>query len=363
MLKVVPSTNGHTIEPAPEATVEAPAPSVTVDPNIHTRVERDDGPYIYRAYRQIDGKDWTTTATLARNATDDDVKQMIDREFKRGHKWLVNGTADITPLPDKIKLLVNVFTYAKQIGAEAFSWCCGISHPDALGNHPRVDKVAVSYTHGYPTDKMRNAVVKEARQHGHDFVLMLDDDQVPDLGIRDCAERTDMVPFLPSAIDFAIAHDGPCLVGAPYCSAPPLQQVLVMKNREYVPGLLEGMGLKIDKYSRDEAAAMRGIQRCAGLPTGMLLVDLRVLDVLPPPWFSYEYDDPPFNTSLASTEDIVFTRNLDWLGVPSYCHWSSWAGHDKHFTTGVPTEAPVVDIPNSIHRAWKSGWRPKHARI
>jgi hypothetical protein len=46
-------------------------------------------------------------------------------------------------------------------------------------------------------------------------------------------------------------------------------------------------------------------------------VDLRACDVVPPPWFSYEYDDPPFNTKLASTEDIVFTRNCDWLGVPN----------------------------------------------
>lgn len=373
MLKVGVMPNGA-VKDAP-APVDTAAPATAPEPSkqVNVKLVREEGPVSWRAYREYDGKEWATVATLSRDATDADIERAVEREFARGHKWLARGVADIAPLPEKVKLLVNVFTYSKQIGAEAFSWCCGVG--PTLDKHPRVSDVRISYTHGYPTDKMRNAVVKEARSHGHDFVLMIDEDQAPDIGLTQYPERTDLMPFLPSAIDFAIAHDGPCLVGAPYCSAPPLQQVLVMKNREYVPGLRDGMGLKIDKYTRDEAAVERGIKRVAGLPTGCLLVDLRILDVLPPPWFSYEFDDPPFNTSLASTEDIVFTRNADWLGVHNYSHWSSWAGHDKKFTTGIPTEAPVVDIPQSIHRAWSSGgckcgkctcppgWRPKQQRM
>lgn len=323
-------------------------------------IRDDSAPVVWRGLKEIDGREWVTMVTLGKDSTEAEAALMLDREFRRGHRWLKNGVKDVKPLPEKIKLLVNVFTYSKQIGAEAFSWCCGVG--PTLQNHKRVSDVRVSYTHGYPTDKIRNAVVKEAREHGHDFVLMIDDDQAPDIGLRDYGERTDLVPFLTTSVDFAIAHDGPCFVGAPYCGAPPLQQVMVMKNREYIPCLRDGMGLKIDKYTRDEAAMMRGIQRAAALPTGCLLVDLRVLDVLPPPWFSYEYDDPPFNTSLASTEDIVFTRNADWLGIKQYCHWSAWAGHDKSFMTGIPTEAPVHDIPQSIHRSWSNGWRPKHQR-
>lgn len=335
------------------ATVErAPADAMQV-------MRDDSGPVTWRAMKEIDGRDWVTCTTLAKDSCEAEAAIALNREFQRGHKWLKNGIADVKPLPEKVKLLVNVFTYSKQIGADVFSWCCGVG--PTLEKHPRVTDVRISYTYGYPTDKVRNAVVKEARQFGHDLVLMLDDDQVPDCGLN-LSDRPDMTAFLPTALDFMLAHGDPCLVGAPYCSSPPFQQVLVMKNREYIPNLRDGAGLKIDKYTRDEAAVMTGVQRCTGLPTGCLLVDLRVLDVLPPPWFSYEYDDPPFNTSLASTEDIVFTRNLDWLGVKQYCTWSSWAGHAKHFTTGVPTPAPVVDIPASIHRAWSNGWRPKHQR-
>lgn len=362
MLKVDHERNGKVAEPAARETALESAPVAAAAPLPDGAIEmmREEGLVIWRGRKVIDGRAWATSVSLAKEMSSDDAGKALTREFKRGHCWLVNGVEDVKPLPEKVKLLVNVFTYSKQIGADVFSWCCGVG--PTLDNHPRVSDVRISYTYGYPTDKVRNAVVKEAREHGHDYVLMLDDDQVPDIGLRECPERTDMVPFLTSAVDFALAHDGPCLVGAPYCSGPPLQQVLVMKNREYVPDLLDGMGLKIDKYTRDEASRERGIKQVMGLPTGCLLVDLRVLDVLPPPWFSYEFDDPPFNTSLASTEDIVFTRNLDWLGVKQYCHWSAWAGHAKSYTTGVPTEAPVVDIPRSIYRRWASGWRPNYQR-
>lgn len=329
--------------------------------NIVQLTRDDSGPVVWRALQEIDGREWVTTATLPKSLTEVEAGPILLREFDRGHKWLKNGVADVKPLPEKVKLVANAFTYSRQIGADLFSWCCGIEK--ALANHPRVESVHISYSCGYPTDRVRNGALHDARAHGLDFLLMLDEDQAPDIGPPYGAIRPDIVPFLPSALDFVLAHDGPCIIGAPYCGSPPLQEVLVMKNREYVPGLRDGMGLKVDKYTRDEAAIMTGIQRVAALPTGCLLVDLRVLDVLPPPWFSYEYSDPPFNSALASTEDIVFTRNLDWLGVRQYCHWSAWAGHNKHFTTGIPAASPVENIPQNIRRAWDNGWRPLRERV
>lgn len=261
------------------------------------------------------------------------------------------------PLPEKISLLVNVFTYSKQIGADVFVYTHG-AHALQRTN-PRVSEVAVSYTNGYPTDMVRNAVVKEAKANGHHFVLMLDDDMHPDLGLSSTLHRDETaVPFLPTAMDFALKHDGPCLIGAPYCSAPPSQEVLVMKERVRFPNMPDGCGGFLDKYTRDEAALMKGIQRVAALPTGVMLVDLRVLDILPPPWFSYEFKDPPFNTRLASTEDVVFSRNADWLGVPSYCAWDSWAGHVKVWTTSRPVVCPVTGVGRSVYEAYKKGWRP-----
>jgi hypothetical protein len=259
------------------------------------------------------------------------------------------------PLPEKVKLLVNVFTYNKQIGGPAFSYCCGVG--PQLADHPRVGEVRVSYTHGYPTDRCRNAASLEAKKAGFDFLLMLDNDQAPDLFV---GHEPDAKPFLPTAIDFALAHDGPCLVGAPYCAGPPNQDPVVMKTREYCPDMPGGQGKKIDRYTRDEAAVMTGITRVAALPTGCLLIDMRVFDRLAPPWFYYEYADPPYNTKLASTEDVVFTRNGDWVGVPQFCAWNCWAGHDdKGYMVGKPRLCPVDEVPRAVWEAYKAGATPK----
>ena len=259
------------------------------------------------------------------------------------------------PHPDRVKVLATVFTYDKTMSAEALVYCTRLY--GQMVRHPRLNQLEVSYSFGYPTDRCRNFVVKSAREHGFDFALMLDNDQVPDLLLG--ADPT-AVPFLPTALDFALGHEGgPCFVGAPYCSAPPNQDVVVMKNREYCPDMIGGAGLKLDKYTRDEAAVMTGIRRVAALPTGCLLLDLRAFDVIEPPWFYYEYADPPYNTALASTEDVVLTRNADWLGIPQYCHWSAWAGHEKQYRVGKPTLSPVNDIPRCIQTAWENGWRPR----
>lgn len=260
---------------------------------------------------------------------------------------------EVPALREPVDILVNVFTYAKQVGAEVFSYCCGVG-PQFQGDS-RVGRVMVSYTHGYPTDRCRNAACLQAKADGFHFLLMLDDDMQPDMLV---GKEPEAVPFLPAALTFALQHAGPCVVGAPYCGAPPSQDVMVMKNRAYAPDQPDGMGMKLDRYTRDEAAVMRGIQQVSALPTGCLLIDLRILDILPPPWFSYEYDDPPYNTKLASTEDVVFTRNADWLGVPQYCAWDCWAGHVKTFITGKPYVAPVKQIPESVYKAWSKGWRP-----
>lgn len=303
------------------------------------------------------GRLWVTSAWALPTAGPEYVGKLLVAELAKKHRWL-KDPKQVDPLPEKVKLVATVFTYARQIGAGAFAYCCELQ--EKLRGHPRLDRVSVSYAYGYPTDKQRNGAMVDARAAGFDFLLMIDDDQVPDIGRA--SDRNDFVPFLPSALEFAIAHDGPCVVGAPYCGGPPLQEVMVMKHRQYVPDQVGGMGWKLDKFTRDEAAVERGIGRVAALPTGMLMIDLRVMDIVPPPWFAYEFTDPPFNTNLASTEDVMFTRNADWLGVPQYCHWSAWAGHDKEYTTGFPMASPLTTVSDSVYKAYAGGWRPNKTR-
>lgn len=270
--------------------------------------------------------------------------------------WAEKPTAPSSafpPLPERAKILVTVFTYANNIGRGVFRYCCKTI--PQMQDHPRVECLAVGDANGYPTDRVRNAAAKQAADQGYHFLLMLDDDMTPDIMLgHDDAAR----PFLPTALDFAYSQPGPAIIGAPYTGGPPRQRVMVMRDRDLQPDAPPGWGKKLDSYTREEAAGMTGFGRVSALPTGCLLIDLRALAVLPPPWFSYEYDDPPFNTRLASTEDIVFTRNLHWLGVPQFSAWDSWAGHDKFYTTSKPQPCPVEEVPTSILKAWESGWRP-----
>lgn len=259
------------------------------------------------------------------------------------------------PLPDKVRILVTTFTYAKKVGADVSGYTNNL--PYQMLDHPRAEQLIFSYSVGYPTTRARNTALKGAADNGFQFVLMLDDDQYPDMYL---GEHEDAVPFLPTALDFALAHDGPCLVGAPYCSGPPGQQVVVMKNVERTPDLPAGCGYQMVKYTREEAAVMTGITRVGALPTGCLLVDTRVTQALAPPWFYYEYEDEPFQTQLASTEDVVFTRNADWVGVPSYCVWQSWAGHSlKDYLVGKPRLSPVDAVPRAVFEAYQKGFKPK----
>jgi len=256
--------------------------------------------------------------------------------------------------PERVNVLVTVFTYDKTFHGDALAYCTSL-YPQMV-NHPRLNQLEISYSHGYPTDRCRNFVVKSARENGFDFALFLDSDMKFDalLG-REAGAK----PFLPSSIDFALAQPAPVFVGAPYCSGPPSQDVVVMKHREYCPGQPGGMGKKLDKYTRDEAAVATGIERVAALPTGCLLLDLRAFDVIAPPWFYYEYADAPFNTKLASTEDVVLTRNADWLGISQYVNWNAWAFHHKEYTVEKPRLCPVDSVPRAIWEGYRAGAKPR----
>ena len=270
--------------------------------------------------------------------------------------------ADLPPLPDRVKVYVAVPNYDGRCSLGVAAWLARLSA--VLGQHPRVAEVYVGHTPGdpysphtgYPTDRVRNGICRAAVEMRYDFVLMCDDDMAPDcaLGHDPAAE-----PFFPGALDYALASPRPCVVAAPYCSAPPNQRVLVARYRDARPDVpADSLGYRLESFTRAEAARRRGFEEVASLPTGLILIDCRILGVMPVPWFSYEFEDRDRNTELAATEDTVFSRNAHWLGFPQVVAWNSWAGHCKTYLVGKPREAPVDVLPRAVHRAFLDGWRP-----
>jgi hypothetical protein len=196
----------------------------------------------------------------------------------------------------------------------------------------RISEVAKFKKADTPITMLRNLAMLEAKKAGVDFVLMIDSDMDPDkyLGIDPTAK-----PFWDVAIDFALSHQGPCVIAAPYSGPPPheLPYIGQWTNRQSDH---PDADLKLEMMTREQAAVRTGIEEVAALPTGIILIDVRCLEYISPPWFDYEYADPPFNTEKATTEDIYFTRNLSLAGVPQYVAWDCWAGHLKQKSVGKP---------------------------
>lgn len=195
-----------------------------------------------------------------------------------------------------------------------------------------------------PVNVVRNRIAKYAVEHDVDVIVMVDNDMGPDMVNPD-------VQFVPSSFDFLRARyeEGPSVIVAPACTAPPDERPVVGRWRT----LAKGSQYALDLYTREEAAAKTGIQPedVAGL--GLCMIDTRVFtgfDVkeggslkriaLRPPWFYWEWDSE-FQTGFVTGEDTSFTRDVAAMGhrygVPLlYVNWDCWAVHYKLTPIGKP---------------------------
>lgn len=215
-------------------------------------------------------------------------------------------------------------------------------------NDHRISDVMHMDVDDTPITMSRNRVLKAAQQQKADIVCMLDSDMAPDLPIQGA------VPFWGSSLSFMLAHKGPCVVAAPYCGPPPHENVYVFRW-DQKQSENPNVDLGLEQYSREEALGRAGFEEVAALPTGLCLIDVRALDFLKGTWFDYEYEDPPFNTRKATTEDVFFTRNLSLAGVPQYANWSAWAGHIKRKIVGKPCKLTVEQVREQFRDAVATG--------
>lgn len=250
------------------------------------------------------------------------------------------------PLPEKLKVGLFRFTYDMNEMSTTVDWLIRAS--TWLHDHPRVELVASECINDTPVDMSRNRALKRAQELGLHFAVFLDSDMWPDYewvhnGGKDAPGVQE---FLPNALEWALDHDGPCVIGAPYCCSPPEERVLVMKWVVKETGAVAGAS-QIKSFDREEVATKQGFEEVAALGTGLLLIDMRALERLPEPWFTYEFKDSQ-HTEKASTEDIVFTRDLHLLGVPQYCFWDAWAGHWKKKMVTKPANIPLAKVPKAM---------------
>jgi hypothetical protein len=213
-----------------------------------------------------------------------------------------------------------------------------------LRQDARIDRILSADFDDTPITMTRNLAIETAKQQKVDLVLFVDDDMKPD-GYMD---RPMAKPFWDSSFDFMLNHQGPCIVAAPYCGPPPEENVYIFKITKKQSGN-PNVDVAFSMFPREEAASRSGFEEVIALPTGLMLIDMRAIEKMKPPYFDYEWADPPFNTRKASTEDVYFTRNAALAGIKVFCNWYSWAGHWKYKCVGPP----IVATPDMIREEYR----------
>ncbi len=216
-----------------------------------------------------------------------------------------------------------------------------------------------------PITMLRNKAVVDAKASGADYLLMVDSDMHPDLPYPGAK------PFWKTAwefmlarrqkewdehcagiedrsgkwIDWLVKNHPPATIAAPYCGPPPSEYVYVFNWTSQMTGE-PNPDFCMNMVPREMAAIASGIQEVAALPTGLILYDMRVFDILPPPWFKYEFVDET-ESEKATTEDVYQTRNASLLKLPQFVAWDCFAGHIKAKTV----LRPVIVTRDSVHRS------------
>lgn len=242
----------------------------------------------------------------------------------------------------------------------------------AMDKDPRIEKVIPLRATGTPIPMMRNKAVLDARKQGAAFLLMVDADMAPEL------YHPDAPLFWDTAWEFMMARETkrqerrddiksrtyrlcdedeavvlreipPATVSAPYCGPPPSELCYVFHwlNQESEN---PNPDWKLELVPRAMAAIMQGTQEVAAMATGLILYDMRVFDILPPPWFKYEYRDAT-ESEKVTTEDVYQTRNASLLGLPQMVAWDCWAGHSKDKMVGKPRIVTRDQVHESLKQA------------
>jgi hypothetical protein len=284
-----------------------------------------------------------------------------------------------------------------------------------IADDPMVDDLDHWWVVDTPIPMLRNLCVQESLADGIDYLLMIDRDMAPDVSYegsrpfwssswawmmerreQEQATRAELLatsvrPDEPAAAAAALAAHPPATIAAPYCGPPAHCFVYVWRwdgagvavgqtadvggqweTHPDVPGGVTWVqaddGARMVMVASEDAASKRGTQRVAALPAGLILYDLRVFTLLPPPWFSYEYTDE-YQSVKASPEDVRQTRRAGLMGMPQLCNWDAWAGHVKLGTIQRPGGAGdgarpsgIVDDPPVRYRSDPSAMTPTPPR-
>lgn len=251
----------------------------------------------------------------------------------------------------KAKVMLARFPGNHHEDPDTVSWMLKLAM-DAVRD-PRVSEFKCFVKSDTPITMVRNECVQNALDLGIDYLVMIDNDMKPD-----CPRPgKPFAPFWKSSFDWIFRRGAPAVIASPYVGPNPHNNIYIFRwsnHNNYDPG-----AFRLRQFSREEAAERSGIEQVSALPTGLVLIDMRVFDRMPHPWFEYEWmqdgrpchhcgqQKPGPRMAKASTEDVYWSRNLAflWADVPGagvFCNWDSWSIHIKR-SYCLPPEIPTVN--------------------
>lgn len=233
----------------------------------------------------------------------------------------------------RYRIAVATFPWNGVISWRTSDWC--MKTVLKMKRNPRIERIYPIYQTGsFPINMLRNRAACAAVENGCDYLLMIDNDMAPDV-------PEDGSPFWETAWEFMMGRrDGglsPAVVAAPYlCNAGGDFYSTDWKDPNDPSRVGFDDLVPIDK---EDAFSRRGIKPVATTQTGLILYDIRVFETVPPPWFTFEWQDRAQFFMLAS-EDHYNTRKCNAYGCPVFMAWDSWAGHMKtlYVTRDLPGE-------------------------
>ena len=262
----------------------------------------------------------------------------------------------------KLDILVSTLCYAGNGGYSAIhpsikNWWAKTYH--VMRADDRIGDIFTEDPCDTPVPMVRNKAVENARTCGADVLVMVDSDMWPDRRLgRDPSAK----PFWDSSFD--LLYERWCrgdytVIGAPYCGPPPHESPYVFTYRNF-RSAHPNPDLRLEMFSREEVVGRTGFEEVAALPTGLIMYDMRIFQVMDPPYFYYEYKDK-FQSEKASTEDVTATRDVSLLTQsrlgynPCFCNWDAWAGHMKPLCVDKPQAICVEDVALKYHEAMRHG--------
>ena len=221
---------------------------------------------------------------------------------------------------------------------------------------PRISDLQFWRKFDTPITMSRNMSLEIAKKSGADLVVWIDADMSPDLYL---GKDKDAVPFWDVAFNFCFKHAGPCFICVPYCGPPPHENVYIFKWCNFQSDN-PNPDMRIEQYTREEAAVKHGIERIAAAPTGLCMFHMDGVKKLAPPYTYYEWKDE-FASEKASTEDVTFSRDLSLhAGVPLYVIWDAWSGHNKIKCVGRPVVIDADQVSEKYKQAILRGQAAKN---